>query len=116
MSQKPRLTPCFFFSSRRRHTRWTGDLEFRRVLFRSEQGYLLFEGFLEADELAAARDALWLYYPRPETYFADPAAHAWLATDQWAGEVSGPWRSWNLRSEERRVGKEWRSRWRREHE
>src|SRR6266487_4438269 len=28
----------FFFSSRRRHTRWTGDLEFRRVLFRSVEG------------------------------------------------------------------------------
>ena len=55
-----------------------------------EQGYLLFEGFLEADELAAAQEALWLHYPRPETYFADPAVHAWLATDQWAGEVSGP--------------------------
>src|SRR5438067_13935439 len=61
-----------------------------------ERGYLLFEGFLEADELAAAREALWLHYPRPESYFADPAAHAWLATDQWAGEVSGPWRWWNL--------------------
>ena len=61
-----------------------------------ERGYLLFEGFLEAGELAAAREALWLHYPRPEVYFADPAAHAWLATDQWAGEVSGPWRSWNL--------------------
>ena len=61
-----------------------------------ERGYLLFEGFLEADELAAAQEALWLHYPRPEVYFADPVAHAWLATDQWAGEVSGPWRSWNL--------------------
>ncbi len=61
-----------------------------------ERGYLLFEGFLKADELAAAQEALWLHYPRPEVYFADPAAHAWLVTDQWAGEVSGPWRSWNL--------------------
>src|SRR5262249_7208643 len=43
-----------------------------------------------------AREALWLHYPRPGVYFADPAAHAWLAADQWAGEVSGPWRSWNL--------------------
>src|SRR5215475_11905417 len=61
-----------------------------------ERGYLLFEGFLEADELADAQEGLWLHYPRPEAYFADPAAHAWLATDQWAGEVSGPWRSWHL--------------------
>ena len=61
-----------------------------------QRGYLVFEGFLEADELAAAQEALWLHYPRPEEYFADPAAHAWLATDQWAGIVGGPWRSWSL--------------------
>jgi hypothetical protein len=61
-----------------------------------ESGYLVFEGFLDADELAAAQEALWLHYPRPEEYFADPAAHAWLATDQWAGIVGGPWRSWSL--------------------
>ena len=52
-----------------------------------ERGYLVFEGFLGADELAAAQDALWLHYPRPEEYFADPPAHAWLATSQWAGEI-----------------------------
>ena len=61
-----------------------------------ERGYLVFEGFLGADELAAAQEALWLHYPRPDEYFADPAAHAWLATDQWAGIVRGPWRSWDL--------------------
>src|ERR1700749_129869 len=61
-----------------------------------DRGYLIFEGFLEADELAAAQDALWLHYPRPEEYFADPLAHAWLATSQWAGEIRGPWRSWSL--------------------
>src|SRR5438045_3112575 len=54
-------------------------------------GYLIFEGFLEADELAAAQDALWLHYPRPEEYFADPPAHAWLATSQWAGEPVPYW-------------------------
>ena len=61
-----------------------------------ERGYLVFEGFLGAGELAAAQDALWLHYPRPEEYFADPPAHAWLATSQWAGEIRGPWRSWSL--------------------
>src|SRR3954465_8474106 len=61
-----------------------------------QRGHLVFEGFLEADELAAAQEALWLHYPRPEEYFADPAAHAWLASDQWAGIVGGPWRSWSL--------------------
>lgn len=61
-----------------------------------EQGYLIFEGFLDADELAAAQEALWLHYPRPEEYFADPAAHAWLAASQWAGQIRGPWLSWDL--------------------
>jgi hypothetical protein len=61
-----------------------------------QRGYLVFEGFLEGDELAAAQEALWLHYPRPEEYAADPAAHAWLATDQWSGIVRGPWRSWRL--------------------
>jgi hypothetical protein len=61
-----------------------------------ERGYLVFEGFLEADELAAAQEALWLHYPRPEEYFGDRAAHAWLATNQWAGLITGPWRSWDL--------------------
>ena len=60
------------------------------------KGYLVVEGFLEADELRAAREALWLHYPRPDEYFADPGAHAWLATSQWAGEVKAPWRSWDL--------------------
>ena len=66
------------------------------VLELRERGYLVFEGFLGADELAAAQEALWLHYPRPEEYFADPAAHAWLASSQWAGLIRGPWRSWDL--------------------
>jgi hypothetical protein len=61
-----------------------------------DRGYLIFEGFLDADELAAAQDALWLHYPRPHEYFADPAAHATLTASQWAGIVGGPWRSWSL--------------------
>ena len=61
-----------------------------------ERGYLVFEGFLDAAELAAAQEALWLHFPRPEEYFADPAAHAWLGTSQFAGIIGGPWRSWDL--------------------
>jgi hypothetical protein len=56
-----------------------------------ERGYLVFEGFLGARELAAAQEALWLHFPRPEEYFADPAAHARLATGQFAGIIEGPW-------------------------
>lgn len=29
-----------------------------------QRGYLVFEGFLEAGELAAAQQALWRHYPR----------------------------------------------------
>jgi len=36
-----------------------------------ERGFSLMEGFLAADELAAAQDALWKHFPRPEEYFAD---------------------------------------------
>jgi hypothetical protein len=61
-----------------------------------ERGYLVFEGFLGADELAAAQEALWLHYPTPEQYFADPAAHVWLAASQFAGIIRAPWRSWDL--------------------
>lgn len=61
-----------------------------------ERGYLVFEGFLGTEELMAAQKALWLHYPRPEEYFADPAAHDWLATSQFAGIIRGPWRSWDL--------------------
>jgi hypothetical protein len=61
-----------------------------------EQGYLVLENFLAADELAAAQEALRLHYPAPDEYFANPDAHAWLATSQWDGIVPGPWRSWDL--------------------
>src|SRR5436189_3447329 len=61
-----------------------------------ERGYLVFEGFLAADELAVAQEALWLHCPRPDEYFAHRAAHEWLATSQWAGLIKGPWKSWDL--------------------
>jgi hypothetical protein len=68
----------------------------RSVADLREHGFMVFEGFLAPDELAAAQDALWLHFPRPEEYFADPAAHTGLAGDQWAGIVGGPFRSWSL--------------------
>ncbi len=62
------------------------------------QGFSLFEGFLAPDELEAAHDALWRHFPRPEDYFADPAApaHAAYAGDQFAGVEEFPYRSWDL--------------------
>ena len=41
-----------------------------------ERGHLVFEGFLGTEELALAREMLWLHFPRPEEFFADPAARA----------------------------------------
>src|SRR3712207_7412355 len=75
----------FFFSSRRRHTRYWRDLEFRRVLFRSR-------------------------HRQPEQ---DPGTSARLALDgQGAARALGEAaRHGQPRSEERRVGKECRSRW-----
>jgi hypothetical protein len=61
-----------------------------------DHGYAIVEGFLGDAELHAAREALWLHYPTPERYFADPASHATLATSQFAGVEEFPYRSWDL--------------------
>jgi len=61
-----------------------------------ERGYALVEGFLAPDELKAAQQALWLHFPSPEEYFADPAAHADFARSQFAGVEEFPYRSWDL--------------------
>jgi hypothetical protein len=63
-----------------------------------DRGFALVEGFLGPQELAAAQDALWLHFPRPEAYFADPdaPAHARYAGSQFAGVEEFPYRSWDL--------------------
>jgi hypothetical protein len=60
------------------------------------RGYALVEGFLAPDELEAAQEALWLHFPRPEEYFADPSHHAGYAASQFAGVEEFPYRSWDL--------------------
>jgi hypothetical protein len=60
------------------------------------QGFALVEGFLAPDELRAAQDALWLHFPKPDEYFADPAAHSDYARSQFAGVEEFPYRSWDL--------------------
>lgn len=60
------------------------------------RGFALVPGFLGAAELAAAQEALWLHFPRPADYFADPDAHRWLARSQFAGLQLFPYRSWDL--------------------
>jgi hypothetical protein len=61
-----------------------------------QRGFSLLEGFLAPDELQAAQDALWLHFPSPEDYFADPARHAEYALSQFAGVEEFPYRSWDL--------------------
>jgi hypothetical protein len=61
-----------------------------------EQGFTIVEGFLGADELEPAQEALWLHYPRPDEYFAEPSAHQEYARTQFDGERLAPWKSWDL--------------------
>jgi len=61
-----------------------------------DDGFMIFEGFLAPDELAAARDALWERYPTPEQYFKKPKNYPELAGSQFAGLHKGPWWSWAL--------------------
>ena len=61
-----------------------------------ERGYTIITGFLSPDELAAARGALWLHYPKPEEYFADRARYDTYGTSQFAGVEEFPYKSWDL--------------------
>jgi Phytanoyl-CoA dioxygenase (PhyH) len=61
-----------------------------------ERGFVLVEGFLSSEELKAAQEALWLHFPAPEDYFADPSRYPEYATGQFAGVHEFPYRSWDL--------------------
>ena len=61
-----------------------------------ERGFSIMEGFLGPEELAAARDALWLHFPRPEDYFADPVRFDRYGASQFAGVEEFPYRTWDL--------------------
>src|SRR5205814_6416720 len=102
----------FFFSSRRRHTRclsdWSSDVCSSDLVTLSagisdithavsaEQLFRFADGALYWSK-AKGRDCTWIY---------DPHVVRELSAQERAEH----------RSEERRVGKEWRSRWGREHE
>ena len=60
------------------------------------QGFTVVPGFLSADELAEAQEAMWRIYPRPETFFADPAAYTELTETPFAGLNNIPFASWAL--------------------
>jgi ectoine hydroxylase-related dioxygenase (phytanoyl-CoA dioxygenase family) len=61
-----------------------------------DRGFTIVPAFLDADTLAAAREALWGVYPTPEAYFADPAAHPKFARSQFAGLRYFPYEAWAL--------------------
>jgi hypothetical protein len=61
-----------------------------------QRGFSLIEGFLAPDELKAAQEALWLHFPRPEEYFADPQRHAKYTSSQFAGVEEFPYKSPDL--------------------
>jgi hypothetical protein len=62
----------------------------------SDRGFTVVEGFLDAATLAAAQEALWAIYPRPEDYFADPGAYPKFARSQFAGLRFFPYPSWAI--------------------
>src|SRR5690348_17864601 len=90
----------FFFSSRRRHTRWTGD----------------WSSDVCSSDLASEDWASW-QQPTAANPYIPPAEidamRAEMTSLQFSQEVLAQFV--NLRSEERRVGKECRSRWAPDH-
>ncbi len=61
-----------------------------------ERGFTVVEGFLSAEELEEAQEALWLHYPRPEEYFANPEAYPKFGESQFSGLLLFPYKSWAL--------------------
>ncbi len=59
-------------------------------------GFAVVEGFVAPAELAAATEGLFLEFPRPDDYFADPQKHERLTRHQFAGLRLGPHQSWDL--------------------
>jgi len=61
-----------------------------------ERGFALLEGFLTPDELGRAQEALWLHFPKPQDYFAEPSRYPGYRASQFAGVEEFPYRSWDL--------------------
>jgi hypothetical protein len=60
------------------------------------KGFTIVPDFVTGALLAEAQEALWLHYPRPEDYHADPSAFPELHGSQFAGLHPGACRSWAL--------------------
>jgi len=61
-----------------------------------ERGFAVFETFLAPEELSAAQEALWLHFPRPNDYFAEPARFPEYGASQFGGVQEFPYKSWYL--------------------
>ena len=61
-----------------------------------DRGFTVVEGFLDKQTLSDAQEGLWDIYPRPEAYFADPAAFSKFTKSQFAGLRFFPYPSWGL--------------------
>jgi ectoine hydroxylase-related dioxygenase (phytanoyl-CoA dioxygenase family) len=61
-----------------------------------DRGYTIMEGFIDAESLKEAQEALWTIHPRPEEYFADPSKHEKYAKSQFAGIQLFPFGDWRL--------------------
>ncbi|MGC1341376.1 MAG: phytanoyl-CoA dioxygenase family protein [Candidatus Binataceae bacterium] len=61
-----------------------------------DQGFTIVENFLDPDTLAAAQQALWEIYPRPEDYFRNPDEYPQLSRGPFAGLRLFPYSSWAL--------------------
>ncbi len=61
-----------------------------------DRGFTIVENFLDHETLAAAQQALWEIYPRPEDYFRAPEEHPELSRGQFAGLRLFPYVSWAL--------------------
>src|SRR5688500_19643454 len=96
----------FFFSSRRRHTRLQGDLEFRRVLFRSRIDDAAGQRLHLRTRTIRRRQLGHLDRLRVMPDHATDERD--ICLDETVPQAVGP-RA--IRSEERRVGEEGRSRW-----
>jgi hypothetical protein len=60
------------------------------------QGYTAIEGFVRGQLLRQAQHALWLRFPRPEEYHADPERFPEYSKSQFAGLHPGACPSWEL--------------------
>jgi hypothetical protein len=61
-----------------------------------QRGFSLMEGFLAPDELRVAQDALWLHFPTPMDYFAEPQQYVQYTSSQFAGVEEFPYKSLDL--------------------